>query len=307
MKIIILLIGIILLQSCEKKKLNEKEILEIIHSHEEYKDLELKTDFSYNDDYIDSIKSFKEIINKENFKPIYEADFNNDSKKDYLVNLSYPKSKNEGNIVKIYIEEDHKNTLLLLSSKRGYQILNPGKQKVYDIISAKILHYKNQYLIKLLNFKKHTNHQDDMFQYDTLMIKKNQITEFTPTNNRHIEKIVCHQNGGYAPGRIYSLTIKKDSTILHSSYYKDLKGKYFVIDNSSFKTLSKYLNEINFSNLKSRYSISCQDCSSIEIEITFDNGKTTKIYDYGEKGTLGLLKFYEKIDTIINKEKWKKI
>ncbi|MCU7613431.1 hypothetical protein N0B16_03180 [Chryseobacterium sp. GMJ5] len=307
MKFIILLIGIILLLSCEKKNLNEKEILKIIHSHDEYKDLELKTDFSYGYDYIDSIKSFREIVYKENFKPIYEADFNNDSKKDYLVNLSYSKSKNEDNIVKIFIEDDHKNTLLILSSKRGYQILNPGKQKIYDIISAKILRHKNRDLIKLLSFKKHINDRNDMLRYDTLMIKNNQLTEFTSTKNHHIEKIVFNKNGGYAPGRIYSLTLKKDSTILHSYYYKNLKGKYLGRYNLSFKNLSKYLNEINFSSLKVIYSIDCQDCSSIETEIIFDNGKTTKIYDYGEKGTLSLTKFYEKIDTIMNNQKWGKI
>ncbi|MBW8522950.1 hypothetical protein K0U91_15685 [Chryseobacterium chendengshani] len=307
MKFIILLIGTILLQSCEKKKLNEKEILEIIHSHEEYKDLELKTAFSYGYDYIDSIKSLREIINKESFNSIYEADFNHDSKKDYLVNLSYPKSKNENDIVQIFIEDDHKNTLVILSSKRGYQILNPGKQKIYDIISAKIIRHKNRDLIKLLSFKKHIDNKNDILKYDTLMIKNNQLTEFTSTNYHHIEKIVFNQNGGYAPGRIYSLTLKKDSTILHSYYYKNLKGNYFGRDNLSFKNLSKYLNDINFSNLKNRYSIDCKDCSSIEIEIIFDNGKTTNIYDYGEKGTLGLTKFYGKIDTIMDKQKWKKV
>lgn len=128
MKFIILLIGIVLLQSCEKKNLNKKEVLEIIHSHEEYKDLELKTDFSYGYDFIDSLKSFREILDKENFKSIYEADLNNDGKIDYLVNLSYPESKNENHIVKILIDADYKNTLLIISSTKGYEILNPGNR-----------------------------------------------------------------------------------------------------------------------------------------------------------------------------------
>ncbi len=307
MKYIILLIGIILLQSCEKKSLNEKEILEIIHSHEEYKNLELKTDFSYGYDFIDSIKTFKKTVEREKFKPYHEADFNKDGKKDYLVNLKYPDSENEEYVVKILIEDDHKNTLLLLSSTKGYHILNPGKNKVYNIISAKIISHENQYLTKLLNFKKHINDRNDMLQYDTLMIKNNQLTEFTSAKNHHIERIIVTQNGGYAPGKIYRLILKKDSTILQSESYKNLKGKYVGIYTSSFKSLSQYLNQINFSNLKNRYSIDCQDCVSIEIEIVFDNGKTKKIYDYGEKGTLGLTKLYEQINTIMNNQKWDKI
>lgn len=308
MKFIILLIGIIALQSCEKKSLNEKEILEIIHSNEEYKNLELKTDFSYGYDYIDSIKSFKKTVDREDFKPYHETDFNYDGKKDYLVNLRYPVSNNDDNVVRILAEDDYKNTLVILSSTNGYQLLNPGKQKVHNIISAKTMYYKGQNLIKLINFKKHIKNRDDMLQYDTLMIKNNELTEFTiSTNNHHIEKITFTQNDGYTPGRIYNLTFKKDSIFLQSDFYKNLKGKYIGVDSSIFKNLSKYLNEINFSDLKDNYSIECSDCSSVETEIIFNNGKSKKIYDYGEKGTLSLLKFYEKIDKIINDQKWKKI
>lgn len=41
-----LLTALIFLQSCEKKKLSENEILAKIHSQEKYKDLQFKTDFT---------------------------------------------------------------------------------------------------------------------------------------------------------------------------------------------------------------------------------------------------------------------
>lgn len=47
MKLIYLLIGIFLLQSCGKKELNEDEILEIILSNKGYENLELKKDLNY--------------------------------------------------------------------------------------------------------------------------------------------------------------------------------------------------------------------------------------------------------------------
>jgi hypothetical protein len=71
-----------------------------------------------------------------------------------------------------------------------------------------------------------------------------------------------------------------------------------------FENLALYLNSIDFKNLAERYSIGCCDHSAIEIKIVYDNGKVKTIYDYGEKGSLGLVKFYESIHVIMEKQKW---
>lgn len=307
MKLIYILIGIFLLHSCEKTALNESEILEIIHSHKGYENSELKKDFSYGADFIDSIKTFRETIKKENFKPIYEADFNSDGKKDYLVNLSYTKAKDDI-VVKILMNEDNYHTVLLLSSIKGYKLLNPGQGNVYDIFSAKTISHKNQNLIKLVNFKRQIDNRNDIIQYDTLMVKNNQLIEFISSiSKHHIEKIIFTQIGGYAPGIEYQLTLNKDSIILQSNFYKNLKGKYAVNNSLNYEKISKYLNDINFSKLKDHYTFGCNDCSAIENKIFYDSGKIKVIYDYGQKGTLSLVKFYEKIDFIMSEEKWQKI
>ncbi|WP_408086486.1 DUF6438 domain-containing protein [Chryseobacterium terrae] len=225
---------------------------------------------------------------------------------DYLVNLSYPKTE-DNEVVKIFISEDNFSTVILLSNDKEYQLLNPGKSGVYDIINAKIINYKSKNLIKLLSFKKHIKERNDILKFDTLMVKNNQLTEFTKLKKSHtIEKITFTQNGGFAPGKIYQIALKKDSVILNSNSYKNLTGKYIGENNSDFEKIKKYLNEISFTNLKDNYSISCSDCSSVETEVIFDNGKIKKVYDYGEKGTLSLLEFYKKIDTLIIQQKWKK-
>ena len=307
MKFIYFLIGIIFLQSCDKKELDENKILEIIHSQEGYENLELKKDFLTGEDFIDSIKSFRKIIAKENFKSIYEADFNNDGKLDYLVNLTYPKTQ-ENDVIEIFIVEDSNHSVLLLSSDNGYQLLNPGKHNIYNIFSAKIISHKEQPIIKLVNFKRHIEKKDNLIQYDTLMIKNNQLTEYTKSiKHYHIEKIIFKQNGGYAPGIKYQLTLTADSITLRSNFYKNLKGKYIGNNNSNFKILAKHLNEINFNSLSNHYSIDCSDCSSTETEIIFDNGKRKKIYDYGEKGSLGLVRFHGKINQMMTSQKWKKL
>lgn len=86
-----------------------------------------------------------------------------------------------------------------------------------------------------------------------------------------------------------------------------MEGKYLGNNNQDFKNFSSYLNCIDFKNLKERYSIGCCDHSAIETKIVYDNGKIKTIYDYGEHGSLGLVKFYGAVRVIMEKEKWQKI
>ena len=307
MKFILLFLSLFLIISCEKKDLTEQQILEIIHIDKNYRDLEFKSDFLTGENFIDSIKSFRKIIAKENLKPIYKADFNQDGKQDYLVNLEYKKDSTNENLVR-YIDVDSKNCVVLLSSEHGYKILNAGKNRVYDIFAAKIINYTNQNLIKLLNFKTAFEDRNDILKYDTLMIRNNELTEFVNTKSKHhINEIVFTQFGGYAPGIKYTLTLKKDSLTLNSKFYKKLEGKYLGNNNQDFQNLTLYLNNIDFLNLKNRYAMGCSDCSAIETKIVYDNEKTKTIYDYGERGSLGLLKFYDSIHAKMEKQKWNKI
>ena len=151
MKYIFLFVSLFLILSCEKKDLTDEEILEIIHADKNYQDLQLKTDFLTVENFIDFIKSFRKIIANENIKPIFKADLNGDGKQDYLVNLEYKKDSTNENVVR-FIDDDAKNFVVLLTSSNGYKILSAGKKRVYDIYAAKIINYKGQNLIKVLNF-----------------------------------------------------------------------------------------------------------------------------------------------------------
>lgn len=307
MKFIILFLGLFLILSCEKKDLTDQQILEIIYADKNYKDLVLKTDFWTGENFIDSIKSFRKIIAKENLKPIYKADFNQDGKQDYLVNLEYKKDSTNQNLVR-FIDDDSENCVVLLSSSSGYKILNAGKNRVYDIFSAKIINYKDKNLIKVLNFKPRFDDLNDILKFDTLMIRNNELTEFVKTENNHlISEIIFTQFGGYVPGVNYTLSLKKDSIILNSKFYKNLEGNFFGNNKQDFENLASYLNNIDFKNLQDKYFIECHDCPATEIKVVYDSGKIKTIYDYGERGSLGLVKFYAAVEAVIEKQKWQKI
>ncbi|QOW09114.1 hypothetical protein Q73A0000_01485 [Kaistella flava (ex Peng et al. 2021)] len=307
MKYIFLFVSLFLILSCDKKDLTDKEVLEIIHADKNYEDLQLKTDFLTGENFIDSIKSFRKIIAKENLKPIFKADLNGDGKQDYLVNLEYKKDSTNENLVR-FIDDDAKNCVVLLSSSNGYKILSAGKKRVYDIFSAKIINYNGQNLIKVLNFIPRFDDLNNILKFDTLMVTNNQLTEFAnKRSNNNISEIKFTQYGGYAPGVYFTLSFKKDSIILNSKFYKKLKGNFVGNKNQDFQNLGLYLNNIDFKNLEERYSIGCCDHSAIETKVVYDNGKIKTIYDYGEKGSLGLLKFYDSIHAIMEKQKWQKI
>lgn len=309
MKYILLFVPLFLMLSCEKKDLTDQQILEIIHADKNYKDLVLKTDFWTGENLIDSIKSFRRIIAKEDLQPIYKADFNHDGKQDYLVNLEYKKDSVNANLVRfIDAEGDTWNCVILLSSLNGYKILNPGRKGVYGIFAAKTINYNDQNLIKLLNFRIEFDDKNDILKYDTIMIKNNELTEFVKTkSNQQISEIIFTQFGGYVPGVYYSLSLKKDSIILNSKFYKNLEGNFFGNNKQDFENLASYLNNIDFKNLKGKYFIDCSDCRAIEIKVVDDSGKNKTIYDYGERGSLGLVKFYAAVRAIMEKQKWQKI
>ena len=253
------------------------------------------------------LKSVYLIIAKEKIKPIFKADINGVGKQDYLVNLEYKKDSTNENVVR-FIDDDAKNFVVLLTSSNGYKILSAGKKRVYDIYAAKIINYKGQNLIKVLNFIPRFDDLNNILKFDTLMVKNNQLTEFVnKRSNNNISEIKFTQFGGYVPGVYYTLSLKKDSINLKSKFYKKLKGKFMGNNNQDFGNLTLYFNNIGFINLKDKYFIESSDCSAIETEIVYDNGKIKTIYDYGEKGSLGLLKFYDSIHAIMEKQKWQKM
>ncbi|KQS92586.1 hypothetical protein [Chryseobacterium sp. Leaf394] len=307
MKLIYLLIGIFLLQSCGRKKLNEDEILEIIHSNESYENMNLKKDFLTGNEFIDSTTAFKKILNQENFKPIYEADFNNDGKKDYLLNLADPRALDNNNVVKPHISEHNYNSALLISGNKSYRLLNPGKGRIYEVIASKIIQFNNQPLIKLISYHQGFDNSFHLFDIDTLMIKNNELMEYYSDSKKHtVEKIIFTKNEHFPPVRLYQLTLTKDSLILHSDHYKNLKGNFSGDGYYSFEKMVNGLNQVNFIKINEKYPFSNDDFSE-STEIIFDNGKSKKFYDYNGKRYLFLMNFYEKIDTLISNQKWTEI
>ncbi len=50
----------------------------------------------------------------------------------------------------------------------------------------------------------------------------------------------------------------------------------------------------------------CNDCGAKEITIFYGNNSKKTIYDYGERASLNLARFYDNIDDFMKKAKWEK-
>ena len=145
----------------------------------------------------------------------------------------------------------------------------------------------------------------NIFEKINLKIKDKKICEISKNKNLFITKIVLKDINGWT-GENYTIQLKKDSIVLNSKNFSDLEGNFSVKNIDEFQNLSKYLNEIGFTDLKDKYSIMCNDCGAKEITIFYGNNSKKTIYDQGERASINLASFYDKIDEIIAQQKWQK-
>lgn len=304
MKYLLITISLLSLLSCGNKTLTGNDIQKILDSSKIYNEYTLKKDFKI--DYIDNKKDsefINQLILKENYQPYYIADFNEDGYKDYLLNLDLKPQKDSSSILIQPIDE-YKNLVILLSKNRKeFDLIDFDNKRVYyDIIGTKA--FKNSFEIMRLN-PNFYEFNENAFEKINLEIKDKKICEISENKNLPITKIVLKDINGWT-GENYTIELKKDSIILNSKFHNKLKGKYFTKNNQEFQNLSKYLNEIGFSDLNDKYSIMCSDCGAKEVTIFYGEGSKKTIYDYGERANLNLARFYDKIDKIIDQEKLQK-
>ena len=306
MKYLLITISLLSLLSCGNKTLTEDDIQKILDSSKIYNEYTLKKDFKIEtiNNKLDS-KVLNSIILQKNFKSYYIADFNEDGYKDYLLNLDLKPQKDSSSII-IQPLSEYKNLVILLSKNRKeFDLINFDNKRVYyDIIGTKINSPEN---FEIMTIKSRILEKDgyNIFEKIDFKIKDKKICEISKNKNLFITKIVLKDINGWT-GENYTIQLKKDSIVLNSKSYNDLKGKYFTKNNQEFKNLSKYLNEIGFSDLNDKYSIMCSDCGAKEVTIFYGEGSKKIIYDYGERANLNLARFYDKIDKIIAQEKWRK-
>ncbi len=169
-----------------------------------------------------------------------------------------------------------------------------------------------QYYYKPFYFG-HKNKADQL-AYKTLIYRFGDFIEENDKPSHHtIEKIEFDSGPCFGSFPIYKLSIHADkSAIWTAEEYnkinnKEIKGTYkTILTDEKYKELVLLLNYIDFEKLKDTYSVSWSDDKTYDLKITYANGKTKTISDYGGIGTYGLKKAYKLLSELRENQKWEK-
>jgi hypothetical protein len=112
---------------------------------------------------------------------------------------------------------------------------------------------------------------------------------------------------------VFKLTINTgQKAYLQTSQYNDIfggklkDGMRYVgsIDDDNWQMITGLLNYIDFVSLKSKYEVSWTDDQSCTLTVTYNNGHTKTIDDYGLIGTHGLARLYRLLFNLRSNQQW---
>jgi len=153
-----------------------------------------------------------------------------------------------------------------------------------------------------------------------LTFKFDNFIEFNkaPKQNK-ITKIEFSTSGCFGTCPVYKLILNRDSlSTFNARYYnfnKDREITYgkeegvftTTINKIEFDKLEEILNYCNFVKLNNEYAVTHTCDQTGDLKITYNNGKTKTISDYGMIGTYGLKILYGKLAELRFNQKWRKI
>ncbi|MBS1561046.1 MAG: hypothetical protein JSS89_05535 [Bacteroidetes bacterium] len=143
---------------------------------------------------------------------------------------------------------------------------------------------------------------------DTLVYMFGDFVEYNKAPAHHAIGSISYRTGhcfGKCP--VFDLKIKSDrSAILEAREFNDREGVFTAtIDPSHFDQLVEILNYIDVATLDSSYSVPWTDAQSCVLTVTFEDGRTIKIRDYGLLGTYGLQRTYRLLFDLRTNQVWK--
>lgn len=332
MKVLNFFIVLILFISCEKKdvfvktkiikseidNLNSiKEIEKFIQKKDtNYKKFELRNIQDFNRDNRDSLNKIlaKKVNVKNNFTKV---DFDNNGLTDLLAigdNYSCLTSGKKGKEISCDF-----STIVLMNFNNKFKIIDINKSRFYPIVPK--VEYENSkpfliiYSPKTIVNRFKTPEKESKTK---LTFKFGDFIEYNENPEKHnIEKIEYSTSGCYGSCPVFKLEINNDKSAIfiaqHFNFDDDIdnypdkeEGKFkTIISREKFNELNEIINYVDFVNLKNSYSVNWTDDQSSTLKITYDNGKTKTIGDYGLIGTYGLKRVYEMLFDIRKNQKWK--
>lgn len=238
------------------------------------------------------------VAKRWNGKNWEKADFNADGKTDLLVILFFARSFHS------YVITD--------AGSQGFKTHNLNRDHFTNCELAKIITIDRQpallyYYIKSGRSGLYYDYPGHL-QTDTLIYKYGGFVEY----NRNpqpvkIKTISLATSGSWAQSPAFKLEVRHNGQATYkptgfATNQKTITGK---ITPEKLDEITNLLGYINIRQLKDNYLVSWTDDQTVDLKITFDDGSTKSIHDYGLKGTFGLSHLYSLLFDLRRSEGWK--
>jgi|SRR5690606_16156645 len=114
----------------------------------------------------------------------------------------------------------------------------------------------------------------------------------------------------------FKFEIEKDRKAIYTAVRFNLSKDYSQespeaifegkIDENTYNSLVKKLNDMDFPTLQNRYKVQWTDAQTGTLKITYDNGKVKEISDYGKRGTPELIEIHQLFLDLRESQNWVK-
>ena len=156
--------------------------------------------------------------------------------------------------------------------------------------------------------RKLSHYGDDeiKLRYDTLVMGFNGFVEYNNITENDIEEVSLSTSGCFGECPVFDLTVGSDGTaVFNAIKYNDHKGKLQCeIDSASLGKLFRLANYIHPRLLHNEYAVNWTDDQTARLTVTFKDGTTKIIKDYGMIGTFGLERLYNAISRLRKSQNW---
>lgn len=271
---------------------NAKQIQALLKSIDKhYSDFKIIDTSAYTD------KVCKFFFDSLKIKTFTKADFDNNGYTDILVVGQW----SDPSIVCIF-DKGENNFSINRLTRRSFQDCS------FPVVNTN----GTQAFIDYYYFKQPENWREydtsRILQSKKLIYKFGDFIEYNDSpKNYNIQKIEYKTTMCFGTCPVFNLTIYSDrSTKYEALKFNNPNGVFNgTIDTKTYSELVELLNYIDFPILKDNYSVNWTDDQTCTLKITYDNGETKTITDYGKIGTYGLDRAYDILFSLRQNQKWK--
>jgi hypothetical protein len=143
---------------------------------------------------------------------------------------------------------------------------------------------------------------------DTLICKFGSLIEYHSTlSKKTVKRFTLDEGGCYGTCPVFEMTITANGSATYDAkFYNKTTGKFTgTISKTELSELMSLLNYLDLPSLNDSYAVNWTDDQEMRITVTYSDGSTKKINDYGGEGTYGLKRFYKLVEDLRETQQWK--